>query len=76
MITKTNALVSPNESTANADIIVPKIPTNRHLAFLQRHFCNAVCGNKAEMNRATKKTISEKIPIPNANQAEVTIKGI
>jgi len=74
--TDINSFVNTIDSAANAVIIVPMIPAKRHDVFLHTHFCNAVCGFKAAKNTPTIKTISAKIPIPNAIQVEVTMKGI
>lgn len=76
VITDINIGVNTIDKAANDDIIVPKMPTNKQVVFLHKHFVKAIDGLvELESTDAIRK-IKLKIPKPNDIQAAITINGI
>jgi hypothetical protein len=75
-ITDINAGFNTMDKAANADIIVPNIPTNKQVVFLHKHFDNALGAVTVPKNTPKTKKISAKTPNPNAIQVEISINGI
>jgi hypothetical protein len=57
-------------------MIVPNIPTKKHVVFLLKHFDNALGAVAAAQRTLIIKTISDNTPNPNAIHIETTISGI
>ncbi|MHB1154678.1 MAG: hypothetical protein ACYCWE_17405 [Eubacteriales bacterium] len=64
------------DKAANADIIVPIIPTNKYEEFLHKHLIKAYDWNTAAKNTPASKNIKASTPNPNAIQTAVVINGI
>ncbi len=76
IITEINTGIKTIDSAANADMIVPIIPTNKQVAFLHKHFDNALGAVTAPKYTPTTKKINARTPSPNAIKIEITINGI
>ena len=76
VIIETNIGVNTIESAAKEEIIVPKVPTNKQVVFLDRHLVKALDGLSELKTMVAIKNIKAKTPIPKAIQVAVTIPGI
>lgn len=73
---KMDAISKTIDKATNEKIIVPIVPTNKHIEFVQIHFATELQRSLLARNTPATNIIRDKTPNPKAIQTAVTIFGI